>query len=61
MIDYIIDKLLLVVCNNIAYAAAEWNFITAFFITLCSSKNNFIKKRGINEIGVLVNDILKSK
>lgn len=60
MIDYVIDKLLLVVRNNVEFAAVEWNFITAFFITLCSNRNLLIKERGIDEIGVLVSDLLKT-
>jgi hypothetical protein len=43
MIEFLLQKLIVVISNNLALAAKEWNFITGFLITLCINKNPKIK------------------
>lgn len=61
MLNYLTQRLLIIVGNNPSRAAHEWNFITAFLITLCFNKNLKIKEKGIEEVGRLVKIMLKSE
>ncbi len=40
-------KLNIVILQNIEYLANEWNFLTGFWISLCSNRNNEIKNKTI--------------
>lgn len=61
MINYLIQRLIVVINNNPQRVTGEWNFITAFFITLCFNKNLKIKEEGIKSIGILVKNLLKTE
>lgn len=61
MIDFLLQKLIVVISNNLALAAQQWNFITGFLITLFINKNQKIKEEGIKCIGALVSRLLKSE
>ena len=61
MVDYLTQRIMIIVKNNPSKASAEWNFITAFFITLCFNKNLKIKEKGIEQIGSLVKIMLKAE
>lgn len=47
MIDYILKKIILVCINNLDFALLQWNFISAFFISLCFNKNQEIRNEAI--------------
>lgn len=61
MIDYLAQRMIILVKNNPSKAIGEWNFITAFLLTLCYNKNLKIKEKGIEKIGGLVKIILKAE
>lgn len=61
MIDFLLQKLIVVISNNLAEAALQWNFITGFLITLFINKNLRIKEDGIKAIGALVSRLLKAE
>lgn len=47
MVEYILKKIILVSSNTLEFALTEWNFISAFFISLCFNKSEDIKKDAI--------------
>ena len=51
MLDYLIERMIILIENNLIYASHEWGFITAFFMSLCFNKHLWIKQKGIEQIG----------
>ena len=51
MITFVLQKLTLLVIKYNYYVSKEWDFITAFFITLCSNKNSEVQILGLTYAG----------
>lgn len=54
MTEYIFTKLLNILSQNVEFIHNEWNFLTGFWISLCSSPNKEIKNLTMNHIGSII-------
>lgn len=51
--------MLIVMKNHYDFLLNQWDFITAFFITLFCNKNISIKEIGLKGIGIFVKIVMK--
>lgn len=59
MVQFLIDKMLIVLKNHNEFVLDQWNSISAFFLTLCWNKNLWVREAGVRGIGVLVKNFMK--
>lgn len=60
MIDYILEKLNIVILQNKDCLFDEWNFLTGFWMSFCSNKNHDIQSKTILYVGEVVQKLLEN-
>jgi hypothetical protein len=58
MIEYLLEKLNIVILQHKDYLFEEWNFLTGFWMSFCSNKNTDIQCKTIVYVGEVVQKLL---
>lgn len=58
MIDYVLDKLKIVILQNEEYLSQQWDFLTGFWISFCSSKIIQVRVKTIAHIASITKALI---